>query len=496
MATFTSVGITLICIAVCAWQFGYFTVRAPSLFGYGFFKANVLSILNPNGWSLFIKDIPIKSSWGEGNLYFGLGGLLLLALGLIKARFMKIDILTNLKQYKFLILSLALLTLFSITNQIGIGALEFSIPLPQWLLQPFGILRHSARLFWPIYYGILIAACILVLQNFNKLSTRIILAFCLALQIADLSPGLIKLHAELNTQIKNDLTSSPLRDSFWNLAGKRYKNIYLLPSRSEPNPDFMSRFMSADWRIFGRYASLNQLNTNAVYMSRYDSQRQDEAFSNSLKLINAGQYDPKTLYIIKDEDLIPVALGLQNQNALLAKIDGFNVLAPDLLGSVELNAIGAYSKFDFDSIRPKTNQEISFKRPASQLSSYALTKDWNNREDWGTWSRGKEMVLTLPLPTTPAQSLTLTLTLRAFVNGAIPKQTLQVSSEGKVLGEFYLSKFEGNTIKLDIPNSSRQKGYIALDLKVPNAASPSSIGMDEDSRILGIGIVSARFNSN
>jgi len=80
------------------------------------------------------------------------------------------------------------------------------------------------------------------------------------------------------------------------------------------------------------------------------------------------------------------------------------------------------------------------------------------------------------------------------VNGAIPKQALQVSSEGKILGDFYLSKFEDNTIKVDIPKSVRKKGYISLDMKVPNARSPSSIGMDEDSRILGIGIVSARFN--
>jgi len=43
------------------------------------------------------------------------------------------------------------------------------------------------------------------------------------------------------------------------------------------------------------------------------------------------------------------------------------------------------------------------------------------------------------------------------VNGAIPKQALQVSSEGKILGDFYLSKFEDNTIKVDIPKSVRKK---------------------------------------
>jgi hypothetical protein len=487
----TWVALTLVLIGLFSWQFGYFSVKAPSLFGYGFFKANLLSPFNANGWSLFIKDIPIKSSWGEANLYLGLGTITLLAFGLLNIRRSPYKVILF-KKYRFLFTILVLFFLFSITNQVGIGPLEIRIPFPEWILKIFGILRHSARLFWPVYYAILIVGCALVINNFSIGSTRLILALCVGVQMLDISPGLMNLHKELNAPLKNDLTSSPLKQPFWQIASTKYQNLYLLPSRSEPNPDFMSRFMSSDWKIFGRYAGVNKLNTNAVYMSRYDSEKQKLAFSNAINTSTTGTYDAATLYIIKNEDLIPLALGLKDENTLLANIDGFNVLAPNFLKNTSIDSIGSFKIIDINSIRPQLHQEISFKRPASQLSIYALTKDWNYREDWGSWSRGRDASLTLPLPTDQTQVLTFN--LRAFVNGAIPVQTVQVISDGNVLGNFSLTKFEGNTIQVDIPVSAKQKGYINLELKIPHAASPASIGMDSDTRELGIGIVSARFD--
>lgn len=489
---FKSFLITLLCIAFCAWQLGYFAVKAPSLFGYGFFKANVLSIFNPNGWSYFLKNIAIKSSWGEGNLYLGIGVMLLWIIGLLKARQWLSRIPAALQHYPFLISSLFLLSLFSITNQIGIGPFEFRVPLPEWLFPLLGILRHSARMFWPVYYAIIIAGCVIVLTSYRPTFSRIIFALCLVLQVLDLSPGIAQLRTELHAPIQNDLTSTPLRQPFWNLAGERYKSVYVLPSRAEPDPDFMSRFMGSDWKIFGHYASQRQLYTNAVYLSRYDAQKQAAAFEHALELSKTGLYDPRTLYIIKNEDLIPVALNLKDPQALLARIDGYNVLAPGLLGSVDLKTIGQYDRIDLKSLSSSAQQKISFERPESQLSSYALTRGWNNREDWGTWSKGKSAMLMLPIPSPLVKSVKLS--LRAFVNGAIPEQVVHVYSEGLPLGNFSLTKFDGNTIEVKIPDIAKQQGYLLLNLELPNAASPASVGIGDDSRELGIGIVAVQFD--
>lgn len=486
----TSLSLTLAILVFFAWQFGYFSVNSPSLFGYGFFKANILGILNSNGWSYFIKDIPMKNSWGEGNLYLGLGIIFLIICGFSNFKFLQ-NKTSHIKKFRFLLIILLMLVLFSITNQIGIGPLELQIPLPKWLLSLFGILRHSARLFWPAYYGLLILGCALILQGYKLVHARIILAICLSIQIVDLSVGLSKLHTELNSSIPNEITSTPLRQPFWKIASQRYDNVYLLPSRSNPNPDFMSRFSSSDWKIFGRYAAINKLNTNAVYLSRYDNKKQDAAFSKGLITSSTGRYDPKTLYIIKNEDLIPVALGIEDKKIFLASIDGFNILAPSLLESTNEAELGTFSKVNIRSLIPKLNQEISFRRSGSELVKYALTKDWNNQEDWGVWSGGKNVELTLPLPADKAEFLILN--MRAFVNGVIPQQIAKINCEGAEIGEYVLTKFEDNVIKLQIPPMAIKRGYISLNFELPKSASPSSLGIDSDDRILGVGIVSATF---
>ncbi|WP_353201799.1 DUF6311 domain-containing protein [Polynucleobacter sp.] len=43
-----SFGTGLVLILILAWQLGYLSVQAPNLFGYGFFKANLLSLFNAN----------------------------------------------------------------------------------------------------------------------------------------------------------------------------------------------------------------------------------------------------------------------------------------------------------------------------------------------------------------------------------------------------------------------------------------------------------------
>ena len=485
--------ITASLITFFAWQFGYFATQSPSLFGYGFFKANLLSLFNPYGWSLFIQDLPIKSSWGEGNLYLGLGVICLAILAFIKSKFWGG---TNglLGEKRFLFITLTALALFSITNQIGVGKIEFQIPLPASLLQFFGILRHSARLFWPVYYAILIVAAAFVCKNFSLNTTRIILFSCLLLQAVDLYPGLKKLHQELNQTHQNQLTISPLQDKFWEYAANKYQNVYLLPSKSEPNPDFMSRFASSDWKVFGRWAQQNKLNTNAVYLSRYDTKKQSDSFSKSQEIVKYSLYDENTLYIIKNEDLVPVLSALRGKNYLFSSVDGFNVLAPNFYKFNSKPHLGNWQNFDINTMRPNAGEIISFSRPGSSLIPYTLTRGWNNREDWGVWSKGNESVLTIPTPNVPIKSITLN--LRAFVNGAIPRQIIQVDLNNNFVGEYSLDRFEGNLINIPLTSSEINAGYITLSFKIPMAASPASIGMDNDDRTLGIGIVSFRFNKS
>ena len=157
-----------------------------------------------------------------------------------------------------------------------------------------------------------------------------------------------------------------------------------------------------------------------------------------------------------------------------------------------MQSIGSYALIGPGNLQTKLHQGIHFNLPATLLSSYALTSGWNNREAWGVWSKNKEAILTLPLPSLPSNNLTLT--LRAFVNSKLLTQNIRILIGGKFIGEYSLSQFEGNTIILSLSSIAREEGYLSIEFELPNAASPASLGFGDDVRELAIGLVSATFN--
>ena len=152
-----SVLISCISVLFFAWLAGYFAIRSVGAFGYGMFKINLLGLLNPAGWSIFVKEIYTKPHWwAEEPIYLGLGGILALLFALryfiSGLKILKGQIWSNL----FFIVILCCLGIFSISNNIGIGSFELTLPLSDNLAAIASIVRNSGRMFIPIYYLILL----------------------------------------------------------------------------------------------------------------------------------------------------------------------------------------------------------------------------------------------------------------------------------------------------------------------------------------------------
>lgn len=140
-------------------------------------------------------------------------------------------------------------------------------------------------------------------------------------------------------------------------------------------------------------------------------------------------------------------------------------------------------------IHPKLNVPIYFSDIATQCF---LKQGWvPNPEDWGTWSLGNEAIIELPIPT---NARTLKLNLRAFVNTRHPKQDGMIVIDNDKPLHFSLNKFDGNSINLFIPDSAREKGVLKMKIEMSKAESPKSLGISDDERILGVGLVSIVFN--
>jgi hypothetical protein len=329
-------------------------------------------------------------------------------------------------------------------------------------------------MFIPAFYALLLLICYLVIKQFSRKSALFILTSCLALQMIDLSVGWLDVHQRMTSNGPFPYSKLPLENSFWNNAAKQYKNIIVIPSRFNLQPDFMSRFLSNEWRVFGRFASMNQMGTNAVYLARYDEPKSLELNRQYLDNLNTGNLAAENLYIVSPEEVNTAACtSLQSPTDFFAKIDSYFVYAP------------GYFKNHTDFSKP--DQIMPTLSKDSPLSArFALCGAWSKSENWGTWSDGSLVKIYIPIANLKVKEITIS--LQAFVNGKHPEQKIEYTTDGQSFKSITLSRFADNKIEIPISASMRADGYALLEFKLLNPVSPKSFGMGDDTRELGIGL--------
>ena len=173
---------------------GYFSIPIEDTvgYGYGFYKLNILSFINPgshsnNGnfnWSNFLPNLNLTSGEREGFNYFGLGYLSMLLFFVCS---LLIGKLKNIKSGYISII--VLITLFSLSSNIDIGQINIlEIKLNKYLEGLLSIARASGRFFWPVYYFLLFCCLINLKKIFNN-NYKFIIVIFLSIQIIDLLPG-------------------------------------------------------------------------------------------------------------------------------------------------------------------------------------------------------------------------------------------------------------------------------------------------------------------
>lgn len=265
-----------IAIALCLWQTGYFVNSSAPIQaeGFGQYKLNALSLFDAGRFSYFLKAIPHPEDLEEGFAFLGAGLLSLLVIyviRLIKSVFSKTNPLAqnNLSAINSelplvffgpaLICCLTLFTLFALSNQISIGPWTWSYPLPDSILQLAGILRSSARFFWPVYYVIVFILLRWMINHASRKNALMILGIALVIQMIDTSAGWLPLRKTF-TQLSETQAPQALSGPFWDAAGKRYTKVVIWPLRSGQTQEH--------WQALSYFASSHQMGTNAVYLGR------------------------------------------------------------------------------------------------------------------------------------------------------------------------------------------------------------------------------------
>jgi|GEM_PF-4089696 len=111
---------------------------------------------------------------------------------------------------------------------------------------------------------------------------------------------------------------------------------------------------------------------------------------------------------------------------------------------------------------------------------------WNKTEGDYAWSEGTSARLALPIPA-DAGTLTIKMTLRGLIQPpALPSQPVAVYANNQKVADWEVS--DSAVFTAEVPADLTKSGgeTLGLELRVPKAASPKSLGMNDDGRILGV----------
>ena len=376
-----------------------------------------------------------------------------------------------------MVLVLGGLTLFALSNKIGIGILEFDYPLGAGPEKLASIFHASGRMFWPVYYSLVLGAIFVVVRGADKRTAMVVLAMALGIQVFDTSAGWRQIRERYTVSPKTQW-ATPLASPFWSEAARRYRKLrVIMPGNHTPG-----------WRVLASYAGTHGMATDAVYLARVGASGLGAATADAAKVLRTGTGEGDTLYILDERATRELALGVDPRVDLLARIDGFNVLAPGWKTCDQCSHVEGEIHLA-DLLAPlRIGQRVQFAATGAGVGY--LAGGWSTPEPWGTWSDGGRAEMLLPLP---AGARSILLEAQPLLSSSHPRQTIEIRMNGVPLVTVSLTAQSSNRIEIPVSDVAIRAvlatdGLAKLDFSFPDAARPRDIGINEDSRRLALGL--------
>ncbi|KAA6232256.1 hypothetical protein FP507_03475 [Chlorobium phaeovibrioides] len=468
----------LVCIA--CWQAGYFTIgNSFASGGYGYFRMNMFSLIDPSGWSYILSDLPESPGDYEGFNYLGLGMIVLSIFAVAIAVDGKVGVSKSIRKYPILLFVLAVLALFSVSCNIGIGMVDYKIHLPKVMIIFANIFRASGRMFWPVFYMLYFVVIFLVVRGHPKKTVMFLLVLALVIQISDTRAGWKGIRDKYMSSPTSTIHNS-LTDPFWGLAASKYTKVRIIPPGNAVKL----------WLPVAAYAGTHGLATDATYLGRVSSSAVIDAQKKASEAITAGKYEHSSLYFLDKGSVRTALLNLNAENDLLALVDDMYVLAPRWK-KYALTATPIHEVIMSD-ILPliKLGETFSFIRGGTGLDY--LGCGWSGPEPWGTWSDGSNACLIFHLPKKTVSSISIQ--VAPFLSKIHPKQDVELFINDFLVKKITMTANSASVIEVKIPERFRSIGLndhlLTLGFKFADSVRPKDIGINDDSRRLALGIIS------
>lgn len=223
---------------------------SPSRNGFGHYSMNLNALINPTSvgsvtynyrWSVFLPVRPQILGNYDGFNYLGVGIMAMLVIGmaLLCVHPSKAHLKAWLQRNGWLLAACIFLTMFAASNVITWDdKVLLAIPLPQKLIRLCCIFRASSRLFYPVYYLLILFGIISAADGVARLGTQrlapLALGALLALQCWDLSDMISAKHTAME---------------------QAAKCVIEIPQELENNTTATEMFLCPDW-INGRMVTV------------------------------------------------------------------------------------------------------------------------------------------------------------------------------------------------------------------------------------------------
>jgi Family of unknown function (DUF6311) len=454
------------------WAVGYFYPGSVGTSGYGAYRFDLLSPINPeNIWSIFFTGKTHGSE--EGFAYLGAGVILLVVIDLALMVFGRKRIAIDRKRtMPIAILSICLL-IYAISNHVGVNGHIFTYPLPQFTTKLTSTFRASGRFAWPGLYLVVLGAIVFLARSVNRNVAIGILGCIFLLQAADLSKA-----SEYFKQKWSAQWTSPLTSQFWADASRQYKRVSIGLPTGLGGFDQLAVFATA-----------NGMPIDDGQISRINVSALENEQLRTTHMVETKSYDPDTLYIFPTRFLWSATIKNAEPTDFVGEVNGYKVYAPNWRGCVSTCGLTRTT----DEVEPYRSGNVTSFGTSGGSDNFTGV-GWSIVEQNGRWTDGDLATLGIYVGkvTTPVR---ISFDLFAFTTPSRVQQRVEVLSSGKPVAEWTIGAAEvTRDIVLDAAAIDQKSGIADVTFRLPDHTNPLQAGVAEDARELGIFVKSMTIN--
>ena len=316
----------LVLLLLALLTFGYFMIgKGAGGKGFGKFNANLNSFFDPDQiWSITINNLSTPESGYEGFAFPGIGIFLAIVIALLTILFKNPQNKgLNLRIYYPIITVSLVAYFFALSNNITLGQnIIYTYQVPDFFTFLTKTFRSSGRFVWILFYLIIVGSLIFIFKSYTKRTLRIILILIVSLQFIDLHEAKGYFSTKFNNPTvyngRSSKWASPMKDSFWELTGKNYKQVNYVYTKNRPE----------DYFPISHYAAKNNMRINTGYFSRISKAGAKLVNQKLRQDILNKKLDKASIYFIYDNELwLYINKNYKSSNFIIKEVDNFKILA-------------------------------------------------------------------------------------------------------------------------------------------------------------------------